>query len=420
MYLTLVFGSQVLTYVAEITQPHLRGILSSTSTMAVMFGILSQFLLGTFLSWRTVVLINCILPLLSFALLILVPETPIWLISKKRYDEARRSIAWLRGWVPVQDIEGEFQELCKQNLQEQTRRINSELAEGFSEKKAKPKKPSRIANVKLYATKQFLWPYFVVSLVFFLSHFNGNTTLQIFAIKIFSTLKTPIDTYYATVFLGIAQFLGCIVCVVFVNILGKRIINFISLLGSGVCFIIVATYAYLIDVKYFDNIIMTNATSNTTYADTSNEAILDQFRWIPVTFLVASAFLTYAGIKILPWILTGEVYFSEVRATASGLSGGTGYIFSFLANKIFLSSVSCFTLPGVFWFYGAMSVVGTILLYFLLPETEGKSLFEITEHFAGRSRLSNSVRRKKAKSCAGKSNEAFEPEFQNGHVESRL
>lgn len=414
-----IFVFQVLTYVAEITQPHLRGILSSTSTMAVMFGALSQFLLGAFLPWRTVVLINCALPVLSFVLLIFVPETPIWLISKKRFEDAKKSIAWLRGWVPVQNVEAEFQELCKQRLQEATRHIRSELTEEFANKGTKPKKASRIDNLKLFATRQFLWPYFVVSLVFFLSHFNGNTTLQIYAIKIFSTLKTPIDKYYATVLLGVVQFLGCIISVVFVNILGKRIINFISLLGSGICFVVVATYAYLIDVKYFDNIVKTNETSNATYAGTLNET-LEEFRWIPVTFLVASAFLSYVGIKILPWILTGEVYFSEVRATASGLSGGTGYIFSFLANKIFLSLVSYFTLPGVFWFYGAIGVVGTILLYYLLPETEGKSLFEITEHFAGRSNLSNSIRRKKIRDCSGKSNEAFEPESPNGHIESRL
>ncbi|XP_023313084.1 facilitated trehalose transporter Tret1-like isoform X2 [Anoplophora glabripennis] len=410
----------VLTYVAEITQPHLRGILSSTSSMAVMLGILSQFLLGALLRWRTIVLINCAVPILSFVLLIFVPETPIWLISKKKFDEARKSIAWLRGWVPVQNVENEFQELCKQRLQEETRHVKSELTEDLTNKMDGTKKPSNIENLKLYSTKQFLWPYFVVSLVFFLSHFNGNTTLQIYAIKIFSTLKTPIDKYYATVILGIVQFLGCIICVVFVNILGKRTINFISLLGSGICFIVVATYAYFIDVKYFEDTVKINGTSNATHESTFNEVPIQDFRWIPVTFLVASAFLSYVGIKILPWILTGEVYFSKVRATASGISGGTGYIFSFLANKIFLSMVSCFTLPGVFWFYGTVSVVGTILLYFLLPETEGKSLFEITEHFAGRNNLTNSVRRKKIQHSSGKNNEAFEPDIHNGHVESRL
>lgn len=390
--------------------------------MAVMLGILSQFLFGTFLQWRTVVLINCALPIISFILLIFVPETPVWLISKKKFDEARKSIAWLRGWVPVQNIEGEFQELCNQRLQQETTHGKSDVIEDLTNnKKPAVKKASTIQNLKLYVKKQFLWPYFVVSLVFFLSHFNGNTTLQIYAIKIFSTLKTPIDKYYATVLLGIVQFLGCIVCVVFVNILGKRVINFISLLGSGICFIIVATYAYLIDVKYFDDVVKNNETGNTTHASIfSEETSIQDFRWIPVTFLVASAFLSYVGIKILPWILTGEVYFSEVRATASGISGGTGYIFSFLANKVFLSSVSSFTLPGVFWLYGAISVVGTIVLYFLLPETEGKSLFEITEHFAGRSKMTNSVRRKKVNQCSGKNNEAFEPEFHNGHVESRL
>ncbi|KAJ8916731.1 hypothetical protein NQ315_013935 [Exocentrus adspersus] len=386
--------------------------------MAVTLGILSQFLFGTFLPWRRVVLINCAVPIISFISLIFVPESPVWLISKKRYDEARKSIAWLRGWVPIESVDVEFQELCNHRRQEETRQSESPATD--KNEIVSTKNTNKFRSIKLLTTKQFLWPYFVVCLAFFLGHFNGNTTLQIYAIKIFSTLKTPIDKYYATVLMGVVQLLGCIVCVTFVNILGKRIINFISLLGSGICFLIVASYAYIIDVKYLDEMVKTNDMGNITNENILNEASYEGFRWIPVTFLVASAFLTYVGIKILPWILTGEVYFSEVRATASGLSGGTGYILGFISNKIFLNLVSWFTLPGVFWFYGAVSIIGTFLLYFILPETEGKSLFEITEHFAGRSKLGTSVRRKNGKRLSGKNNNAFEPDVRNVHLESRL
>lgn len=41
------------------------------------------------------------------------------------------------------------------------------------------------------------------------------------------------------------------------------------------------------------------------------------------------------------------------------------------------------TLPGTFFFYSAVSLVGSIVLYFILPETEGRSLIEIEKHFSG-------------------------------------
>ncbi|RZC34223.1 Sugar tr and/or MFS 1 domain containing protein [Asbolus verrucosus] len=371
----------VLTYVAEITQPHLRGMLSSTSTMAIILGILSQFLLGTFFKWRLVSLLNCILPILAFTLLIFVPETPIWLITKNRYLDARKSIAWLRGWTSLNEIELEFQELCKQlgkandiGIDNPTTSVTPEL--------------SKIEYLKLFTKKNFLWPYFLVALTFFLGHFSGMATLQTYAIKLFATLKSPIDKYYATVILGIVELLGCVACVTLVHFIGKRVINFISLIGSGCCFFIVATYAYVIDVKYLE------APSEQIYS----------YNWIPTFFLISSAFLSHVGIRILPWILTGEVFPNEIRATASGLAGAIGYIFGFLANKIFLSMISILTLPGTFWFNAAVSFVGVVLLYFLLPETEGKTLHDITEHFSGVSKLDNKVKRN------GIDNKAFELE----------
>lgn len=41
------------------------------------------------------------------------------------------------------------------------------------------------------------------------------------------------------------------------------------------------------------------------------------------------------------------------------------------------------TLPGTFWFYSSISLLGCLILYFVLPETEGRTLMDIEEHFSG-------------------------------------
>lgn len=355
--------------------------LSSTSTMAVILGVLLQFLLGTFLNWRTVAVCNCVVPVLAFTFLIFVPETPIWLIYKNRYLDARKSLAWLRGWTSLNEIELEFQDLCKQLGKAEE--IGIENPETVTMTKL-----SKFEHLKLFTKKNFFWPYSLVALTFFLGHFNGMNALQTFAIKIFAAVKSPIDKYHATVILGIVELLGCVACVILVHFTGKRVINFISLLGSGCCFFIVATYTYITDIKFLEG---------SSHTDV-------KYNWIPTFFLITAAFLSYVGIRILPWILTGEVFSNETRATASGLSGAIGYIFGFLANKIFLSMINFFTLPGTFWFNSCVSFLGAILLYFLLPETEGKTLYDITEHFLGNNKLDNKVRRN------GIDNKAFELE----------
>lgn len=40
-----------------------------------------------------------------------VPETPIWLLSKHRDEEASNALQWLRGWVSEEEIQQELKEL---------------------------------------------------------------------------------------------------------------------------------------------------------------------------------------------------------------------------------------------------------------------------------------------------------------------
>lgn len=361
-----------MTYVAEVTQPKLRGILASTSTIAVISGILMQFLLGSFLQWRTVAAVSFASPIISFILLFFVPESPHWLITKNRFLDARHSLAWLRGWKNINEIEGEFKELIDQ-----------------ISKASAPQEQ----NWKLYTKKSFYWPYSLVCFTFFLGHFSGMTTLQTYAVNIFTALQTPINKYRATIFLGTAQVIGCFVSASLIHYVGKRFLNFLSLIGCSICTCVAAYYAYSIGVTSFDSVVETNSVRHA---------------WIPTTFLIGSAFFTHCGIRLLPWMLIGEVFTTETRATASGFSGAASYIFSFIANKIFFKMINVLTLPGTFWVYSLCALIGCIVLYFELPETEGRTLFEIIEHFAGGKKLEKSLcLRKKQRKVKGIVNAGF-------------
>ncbi|XP_072375719.1 facilitated trehalose transporter Tret1-like isoform X2 [Diabrotica undecimpunctata] len=389
----------VLTYVAEVTQPHLRGILSCTGTMTVTLGMLSQFILGSFMKWRTVTLVNCFIPIISFLLLMIVPETPVWLISKNRIEEAKKSIAWLRGWTAIEDIQDEFQELHKQIYNEKE---SGSFKEVISQK---------LKNLKLFSKRIFIYPSSLLAFVFFLGHFNGYGPFQVYAIKIFQQMEVSIDPYYLTIILGVMQLLGSFVCVTSIRFLGKRTLTFFSLFMSGICCLIVGIYAYNKNILKFDP------------SEVSEEPVnLEQGNWIPATCLILFGFFAYVGIKGLPFILIGELFAVEIRAFSSGFSAGVGYVFGFIANKTFLGMVSNFGFPWVFWFYTTVGLLGAVGLYFVLPETEGKTLYEISEHFAGRTKLSNSVRRNKKKGSQenGCHNVAFDAEEGAERIESKL
>lgn len=379
----------VLTYVAEITTPKLRGILAATGSFCIILGIFSQFLMGLFLEWRTITLVSTIAPTMAVIFLFFVPESPHWLILKKRDEEAKQSLMWLRGWQKsFEGVKKEFDELYM-NLTDRNTPAGGNVNESF---------------VKAFTRRTFVLPYFICSLAFFIGHFSGMTTLQTYAVPIFAQLKAPVDKYFATMLLGIVELIGTGLCVMLVRFVGKRRLTFFSTFGCSFCFFSTAIYAFFIDDipgeipinNVIANITMqienasTIAESFTAIATTESglafttefisqvqvaanatastgELHSNQHSWIPLTLLLASALLSHSGIRLLPWMLIGEVYPAKIRGVSSGLTGGTSYIFGFLANKLFLTMVAGLTLPGTFLLYSCVSAVGCFILFLILP-----------------------------------------------------
>lgn len=71
----------------------------------------------------------------------------------------------------------------------------------------------------------------------------------------------------------------------------------------------------------------------------------------------------------------------DVRSAAAGLSSALAYFIGFCSNKLFLTMVTYLTLDGTFWYYSGDAIIGCIILYFVLPETENKTLEEIQTFF---------------------------------------
>lgn len=158
-----------------------------------------------------------------------------------------------------------------------------------------------------------------------------------------------------------AQVSGTVVCVLIIHLTGKRIISFFSIFFTGLSLFSMFVYGNLVLQNHIDPFLCS---------------------WVPTFLMVACAFFSHIGLKMLPWILAGEVFSLNTRSIATGAAGSIGYIFSSIANKLFLNMKNKISLPGTFLFYSVINFIGLIGLYFILPETEGRTLQEIESHFA--------------------------------------
>lgn len=73
------------------------------------------------------------------------------------------------------------------------------------------------------------------------------------------------------------------------------------------------------------------------------------------------------------------------------------YILSFIAKKTYYNLETLLSLPGLTLFYCVVSGVGFVFAYFILPETDNRTLEDIELHFSDNSKKITD--RKIAKVC---------------------
>ncbi|XP_031638552.1 facilitated trehalose transporter Tret1-like [Contarinia nasturtii] len=336
----------LLIYIADTVEPQYRGMLTAFGTGVVLGGVCLQFIMGSMLHWRTVAAISAIAPFVAFNAVFLVPESPLWLYQKNRIQESQKSLQWLRGWVSFKAVETEFQGVIR--AVEKLR----------ADKKNRPVKTWR-NTLERFMKRGFILPFSLIFVSFIFQHFSGITPLQTYAFDILIFYRVPIDEYYATIFLGAAQVIGCLIGTVFIRSTGKRPLVFASFIGCGLCFFGLSMLSYLSE-----------------HVETN-----DIYRWLPFILLLLGTMLGHSGAKLFPWMLIGEIYPLDVRNVAAGISSAIGYLVGFVSNKTYISLTSMFTLNGTFWIYSAVSVLGCVTLFFILPETENKTLEHIQEFF---------------------------------------
>lgn len=110
--------------------------------------------------------------------------------------------------------------------------------------------------------------------------FSANYTIISYATMIFERTGTSIDPYISTIVLALALIVGSLVTTYLADILGRKILNIASLVGSAVGLFALAIYHYF-HIKDHD---------------------LTSFTLVPVLSLSFVVFISSAGIVALAYV----------------------------------------------------------------------------------------------------------------------
>ncbi|KYQ47773.1 Facilitated trehalose transporter Tret1 [Trachymyrmex zeteki] len=323
-------------YVSETSDPLLRGILLGAGNLTLSIGILACHAMGTWLHWRTTAYICGVLPVICWIVSAYSQESPLWLLRKGKIEEAKRSWIYLRG---------------KESLEEFSLLETTRLAE-ISGKKIKERSLLQSLR-KMWTSRYFLKPLRIVCLYFFIMQFSGSNVMIFYCVEMLMDVSNSPHAYLVMLIIDTIRLIFAILMCVLLKTCRRRTVTFMSCYGTA--------------------IIMLSLSVCLTFGIGKP--------WSFVILLIIYIILLSLGLTTLPWMLCGELFPRKYCEFGSGLATSFNYMCMFVVIKTMPFMMEFMTPEGTFAVYGFATLIGSSVLYFILPETKNKTLQEIQIYF---------------------------------------
>ncbi|XP_037908884.1 facilitated trehalose transporter Tret1 isoform X3 [Hermetia illucens] len=320
-------------YTGEIADKNIRGTLGSFFQLMVTVGILFIYAIGYGLNVFQMSIISGIVPLVFGVIFFFMPESPVYLVSKGRTEKAIKSIQWLRG----KDYD-----------------YNSELAELQAEQDRN--QANKVSLASALSRKSTIRALFISLGLMFFQQLSGINAVIFYTTDIFRNANTGIDESLSTIVVGLMQVIATLVSVMVVDRLGRRILLLASGAIMAVCTILMGVYFFL---------------------QKRNVNDVDNLGWLPILSLCLFIIMFSLGFGPVPWLMMGELFATDVKGVAGPIAGTTNWVLAFIVTKTFNNLLDGIGTAQTFWLFSGITIIGTIFVFFAVPETKGKSLGEI-------------------------------------------
>lgn len=321
------------TYIAEVSDSTVRGILGATTLSYLTFGMLLSYILGAYLSVRIFNLLELIIPILMIILFYFVSETPYYLIEQRNQNEARKVLRYLREDT---DVEIELKQI-ELTVEEYTQ-TRGTFCDIFKSRKT---------------TKAF-----IIALVLVISaQVCGIDVVLSLTQDIFESAVTSGDQAIPPIIIGLVQFLTSFITPTVVERLGRKILLLISVAGVVLSETCLGLYFYLQE----------------------NEHNVDSISWMPLTTLILFIISYTVGLGPIPWTIMGEILPGNIRGVASSTITACAYMTSFILVLTYNALTASIGSGASFWLYSGMTVLAGVFIVICVPETKGKDLQKIQD-----------------------------------------
>ncbi len=315
-------------YISEIAPAKDRGRLVALYQFNIVFGILVAFLSNYLLNgigenaWRWMVGVEAI-PAVIYTLLILtVPKSPRWLLSKFRNEEAKNVLSIIN---PNQDPEKLLLEISATD-QEATK------------------------NETIFL-KKYRFPLTLAFLIAMFNQLSGINAFLYYAPRIFEEAGLGESTaLLSSIGVGVTNLIFTLLGVFLIDKLGRKTLMYFGSIGYIISLTLVACAFF--------------------------------FGWtgmaVPIfLFMFIASHAIGQGAVI--WVFISEIFPNHLRASGQSFGSSTHWFLAALIPALIPILFSTIGAGIVFLFFAIMMVFQLLFVIFMMPETKGISLEELSK-----------------------------------------
>lgn len=337
-------------YASEIAEKSIRGALGSYFQLLLTVGILLAYLVSAFVDVFAFTIFCAIVPIVFGVAFVFQPETPVYNMKKGNEKSARAILIRLRG--KDYDVDGELRDI-KMALEEAEKNKVS-LTEAFRSVQAKK------ATLITFA-------------LMFFQQLSGINAVIFYAGTIFKEAGTSLKPEHATILVGCFQVIATFVSSIVIDKLGRRIL----LMGSDVLMAIAGILLGIYFTMKERNLV--------------DEETLVNINFLPIFALSMFIIVFSLGFGPIPWMIASEISPNEIKSTLSSVGGTLNWFLAFIVTKFYGDLTEALHTDVTFYIFSIISIVGTVFVYFVVPETKGKSLEQIQDELGGNSSHNRTV-----------------------------
>ncbi|XP_072389169.1 probable metabolite transport protein CsbC isoform X2 [Diabrotica undecimpunctata] len=323
-------------YNSEIAEDKNRAWIGCVVGLMMPTGNLLGYIFGALLDNVRNYTLFCALPaFLHILLSFFVVESPTYLVCKRKKQEALTALEKLRKTKNFKDIEMEYRLMEEFNSSGDT-----EKQDTFALFRCAPARKALFLGFVLCTTQQL----------------SGILIVLSYIVLIFNEAEASLSGTTVSILFGIMHISIILVAAFIVNRFGRKPLILFSSLGCSVSMIFLTVYFYM---------------------NEHNMPIVNSIRWIPIASIIFFIISYGMGLGPIPIVLIGELFRNDLRAVGVAtitIAECIITIFSQFLYPILTVNYGVYLSTSA---YAVSTLIGFVLLLFLLPETRGKSFMEI-------------------------------------------